>query len=299
MSRYWILVFFLLSSALSAGDVTPVTPSSPQGKPAYRFRHPRVLFDQGHHNVHYLTTGYLPFATIVERDGYRVAPIAEPFSDAALEKADVLVVVNPRSAGREAPLPERGLPAFSPEECAAVDRFVEAGGSLLLVADHYPIGSAAQRLADAFGVQMSNGWTIDPEFALPEMPNGESITFRRDQGRLGDHPILRGRNAKERIDVVETFSGQSLRGPSQSTPLLLLSDRAQDELPPDHAEKASAAGRNQGLALRHGKGRVVVLGEAQSLTSIISDGKLTGFERPGNDNRQFALNVMRWLSGKI
>ena len=299
MSRFWILVFFLFSPALWAGDVSPAEPSPSQGKPAYRFRHPRVLFDQGHHNVHFLTTGFLPFAKIVEQDGYRVAPIVEPFTAATLGKADVLVVVNPRSAGREAPLPERGLPAFSPEECAAVEGWVKAGGSLLLVADHYPIGSATQRLANSFGTQMSNGWTIDPDFALPEMPNGESITYRRDQGRLGDHPILRGRNAEERIDVVETFSGQSLRGPSQATPLLLLSDRAQDELPPDHAQKISAAGRTQGLAFRHGKGRVVVIGEAQALTSLISDGTLTGFERPGNDNRQLVLNVMRWLSGKL
>ena len=116
---------------------------------------------------------------------------------------------------------------------------------------------------------------------------------------MGDHPILRGRNAKERIDVIETFSGQSLRGPSHGTPLLLLSDRAQDELPPDHAQKISAAGRSQGLALRHGKGRVVMIAEAQALTSIISDETLTGFERPGNDNRQLILNVMHWLTGKL
>lgn len=298
MLRPLLFGLFLLSSALSAEDVPPPE-KPPLGKPAYRFSHPRVLFDEGHHNVHFLTTGYKPFALVLELDGYQVEPIRERFTHAALAKAKVLVVVNPRSAGHEVPIPERGHPAFSPEECAAVEAWVTAGGSLLLVADHYPIGSATQTLADVFGVHLSNGWTIDPAFALPEMPNSATITFRRDQGRLGNHPILLGRNAKERIDVVETFSGQSLRGPSHGTPLLLLSDRAEDELPPDHAQKVSAAGRSQGLAFQHGKGRVVVLGEAQALTSIISEGTLTGFERPGNDNRQLVLNVMHWLSRKI
>jgi hypothetical protein len=298
MRRSWLFSLLLLPSVLCADDVpSPVIP--PLGKPAYRFSHPRVLFDEGHHNVHFLATGYQPFARVLEHDGYRLAPIREPFSDATLAPARVLVIVNPRSAGREVPIPERGHPAFTPEECAAVERWVKAGGSLLLVADHYPIGSASQRLADPFGVSLSNGYTIDLAYALPDLPNSETITFRRDQRRLADHPILRGRRAKERIDVVETFSGQSLRGPAGSSPLLLLSDQAEDEQPPDHVRKVSAAGRCQGLALTHGKGRVVVMGEAQALSDIISDGKFTGFGRPGNDNLKLVQNIMHWLTRKL
>ncbi|MEP7012645.1 MAG: DUF4350 domain-containing protein [Acidobacteriota bacterium] len=298
MRRSWLLSLLLLPSALFAEDVpSPVIP--PLGKPAYRWIHPRVLFDEGHHNVHFLSTGYAPFGRVLTGDGYRVEGIREPFSDANLAGARVLVIVNPRSGGREVQVPERGHPAFTPEECAAVERWVKAGGSLLLVADHYPIGSATQALADQFGVSLSNGFTIDPGYALADLPKSETITFRRDQKRLGDHPILRGRKAKERIDVVETFSGESLRGPRGSSPLLLLSDQAQDEQPPDHVQKISAAGRCQGLALIHGKGRVVVMGEAQALSDIISDGKYTGFGRPGNDNLKLVQNIMHWLTRKL
>jgi hypothetical protein len=48
-------------------------------------------------------------------------------------------------------------------------------------------------------------------------------------------------------------------------------------------------------------GRVVVLGEAGMLSAslVFVDGKLRtkmGMSFPGADNRQFALNVVHWLS---
>jgi hypothetical protein len=57
--------------------------------------------------------------------------------------------------------------------------------------------------------------------------------------------------------------------------------------------------------MRFGKGRVVVLGEAALLSAQIAtspDGnpqrqKKFGMDAPGNDDRQFALNVLHWLSG--
>jgi hypothetical protein len=55
---------------------------------------------------------------------------------------------------------------------------------------------------------------------------------------------------------------------------------------------------------RFGKGRVVILDEAAQLSA-----QLTGLERttqnmmgmnvPGIDNRQFAVNIMHWLSGLL
>jgi len=59
----------------------------------------------------------------------------------------------------------------------------------------------------------------------------------------------------------------------------------------------SAAGRVQGLAMKFGKGRVVVLGEAGMLSAQIDNkGRVFGMNYPNVDNRQFALNIMHWLS---
>jgi len=51
-----------------------------------------------------------------------------------------------------------------------------------------------------------------------------------------------------------------------------------------------------------GKGRVVVLGEAAMMSAQVvgpkGEGKM-GMNAPGNDDRQFALNTLHWLSGLL
>jgi hypothetical protein len=62
-----------------------------------------------------------------------------------------------------------------------------------------------------------------------------------------------------------------------------------------------AAGRAQAVALTIGTGRIVVVGEAGMFSAITlkqpsgADLKV-GMNLPGNDDKQFALNVLHWLS---
>jgi hypothetical protein len=68
---------------------------------------------------------------------------------------------------------------------------------------------------------------------------------------------------------------------------------------PGDSLAAQPAGQAQGLAFEWGRGRVVVLGEAAMLTAQTHKGIPFGMNTPGNDNRQFALNTMHWLSRKL
>lgn len=80
---------------------------------------------------------------------------------------------------------------------------------------------------------------------------------------------------------------------------MILPDTAVDTYP-QPKQSVSAAGRAQGLGRIFGKGRVVVLGEAAMLTAQIDDeGRIFGMNYPNNDNKQFALNIMHWLSRLI
>ncbi|HYG61786.1 MAG TPA: DUF4350 domain-containing protein [Thermoanaerobaculia bacterium] len=255
-----------------------------------------MLFDEAHHNLHTSGGRYKPFAELITEDGYTVTPNTAPFSADTLQGFDVLVISNARGAGQEVPMEERSRPAFTTAEVEAVGDWVEAGGALLLIADHYPIGSANRPLGDRLGVSMSNGWTEDPANRDPVL---QDLLFSRDNGLLGDHPITRGRSPQERIGRVVSFLGQSLAGPPGSVPLLRLAPSAVDELPPDRKQSVSAAGRSQGLAMTLGKGRVVVMGEAAMLTSQTFDGMVLGFDSPGIDNRQLVLNILHWLSGEL
>jgi hypothetical protein len=301
--------------------------------PAYAARHPRILFDAAHRNFHLPDGRYRPFAELIRNDGYRIETNDRPFSAEVLAGHDVLVIANARGAqGIEAD----SAAAFTEAECSAVASWVRDGGSLLLIADHAPFGGAAAPLAAAFGVDMSQGVTTDPGHKDPDSGNPTFILYTREAHMLGSHPILEGRDASERIGRVMTFSGQSLRGPENSTMLLVLGEAAMDRQQPTEAEVRAAvaaareqaqregqpnpgqvrmplrappvpaAGRGQGVAFSFGRGRVVVLGEAAMLSAQYVDmpplNRMhypVGLNHPGLDNRQFALNLMHWLSRLI
>jgi len=277
-------------------------------EPALAVSNPRVLFDHGHRNVHSIHGRYGPFAALVRADGCRATQSSGDLTPERLAGADVLVIVNARG-----PRQDGGLPAFTGAECDAVERWVNEGGSLLLVADHHPCGPAAAEMAARFGVVMCGGWTDDAANSRQGSGDPGQLLFASAKGTLGDHAITRGRNETERVTVVETFTGQSLVPPPGAAVLMSLAESAMDRIPRSSKSKTkggvttttfetddrSAAGHSQGLALRHGKGRVVVLAEAAMLTAQEDNGHKFGMNAPGNDNRQFTLNTVRWLAGAL
>jgi hypothetical protein len=176
---------------------------------------------------------------------------------------------------------------------------VKGGGALLLIADHAPFGGAASALASSFGVEMSKGYTFDPKNSVEGSPT--QLIFSRENKLLANHPITEGRGEKERLNLLRSFTGQSLKGPEGSAGILLLSDTAADRPVYDSKESVSAAGRAQAIALKFGKGRVLVQGEAAMLSAQVSgpDKRTMGMNVPGNDDRQYVLNLMHWLSGVL
>jgi hypothetical protein len=155
------------------------------------------------------------------------------------------------------------------------------------------MGAAAEILAKRFAIDMSKGYTDDASSKDRELGD---ILFSRENKLLGDHAITRGRNSRERINRVVTFTGQSLKGPAESTVLLKLPATAIDTFPQTKTSQPAAA-RAQGLAMNFGKGRVVILGEAGMLSAQIDNkGRVFGMNYPATDNRQLALNIMHWLS---
>jgi hypothetical protein len=197
--------------------------------------------------------------------------------------------------------PKASEPAFTEEECDAVKDWVTGGGNLLLIADHAPMGAAAEKLSLRFGVEMSKGYTADPQNYDAASNNQGFITYNRDNKLLADHEITRGRNDQERISKVIAFTGQSLKGPAGSQAFLKLADTAVDVEPNrggGERKTVSAAGRAQGIALRFGKGRVVVLAEAAMLSAqVVGPQRMKfGMNRTDTDNLQLALNIMHWLS---
>ncbi len=273
--------------------------------PAYVKKHPKVLFDEAHFNFHTMGGTYKAFADLITSDGYQVTPNKRPFSKQALQAYDILVIAGALGEkytdNSQAP-----KPAFSEAECDVVRDWVGRGGRLLLLTDHEPVASGAENLAKRFGVEMSKRVVLDQSNHLKNYYPG-LIEYRRDNHLLSDNQIIEGRNAAERVNNVLVFSGQSLSVPSGGIAFLKLADTAYENLA--SGEKISAAGRAQALAIKYGKGRVVVTADAGMLSAqlVTEDVRGKGYKQthpwgmnfPGNDNRQLTLNVMHWLSGLL
>jgi len=272
-------------------------------KPAYAKKHPKVFIDEAHNNFHTASGRYKPFADLITNDGYQVIPNKQKFSKKALEGCDVLVISNALGAPMMGSA-EASNSAFTEDECDVVRDWVRAGGNLLLIADHAPMGAANEKMGQRIGVDMSKGYTGDPVNRDEVTKSDTFLKYDRDNKLLGDHPITRGRDASERISKVIAFTGQSIKGPEGSVAFMRLADTAVDLTPArpgSEAKETSAAGRAQGLAFKVGKGRVVVMGEAGMLSAqIAGPQKLKfGMNRTDTDNKQLALNIMHWLSGLL
>ena len=275
----------------------------------------RVMLDEAHHNIMATASGgYRPFVQVLTDAGFNVTPNTLPFRPDRLATTDVAVVANPNGADERAPLDERATSAFTDAEINAVEQWVKGGGGLLVVTDHYPTGVAARSLAERFGVKLSGGWTDDPANRWPLPGYGPvfgHLVFSLENGLLPDHPITRGSDEWEKIEGVSTISGGSMQGPPGSASLLLLSPTAVDWVPSStprapsnttpqaqardfnpcpSCDQVSAAGRNQGIAFVFGRGRVVMIGEMSALVD---------YSVPGMQNRQFALNIVRWLNRQL
>ena len=300
MKRALTVCLFLLCLSVAVGAQQLPDPefNTNVANPAYTKSEPRVLFDEAHHNFHTIDGRYKPFADLLRNDGYRVVRNRQTFSKETLNSFKVLVIANALGAEE---MDDNGADAsaFTEEECQAVQDWVKGGGSLLLIADHAPFGGAAASLAHRFGVEMSKGFTYDE--ANSAAGNPSLLIFSRDNKLLATHPITEGRDEKERLNRVQSFTGQSLKGPADSVAILKLADTAKDSPDQNTDASLSAAGRAEALAFKFGKGRVVVQGEAAMLSAQISGPEKSrmGMNVPGNDNKQYALNVMHWLSGLL
>lgn len=294
----------LLGSACTAQEAQPapeVAPdeqrdqadqsSDPEYRPAIAAvtvegERPTITIDHAHANFHRIDARYAPFAQLARHGGYRVEASEAGFSAGSLAKTDILIIAN----AAEPP---------TPIEIEALLGWVAAGGSLLLIADHAPFGGPAKPIAERFGIAMGDGYVV----AGRRDEASGIIDFRGPL--LGEHPIL-PRDGGRGVSQVRSFLGQSLTVPQGASVLLQLPESV-TELPDragiaayrqGRARGRDAGGQAQALALEHGRGRVVVSGEAAMFTSQVARQGDTAFRLGVGqvDNEAYALNVLDWLA---
>jgi hypothetical protein len=296
------LVAVVACAQASAQQVSDPDFKPAVGKPAWsEGAGPVVLLDEAHFNFHTASGRYEPFAKLLRQDGYRVVPSAAKFSAESLKEGKILVISNALSeeASRNWSAPPAS--AFTDEEIATVREWVRQGGSLFLIADHMPMGAAAEKLGAAFGVKWNNGYAMRPASPGP-------IIFRRADGSLANHPITNGRNPAETVDNIATFTGSAFQPPQDAEVLLTFKSETSSLMPKDPGQfqpdtpKTDVTNWKQGAVLRYGKGRVAFFGEAAMFTAqVVGPQKQRfGMNSPeGAQNAQFLLNTVHWLSGLL
>ncbi len=249
-------------------------PAFPQGQG------PLVVVDERHRNVVSLASYFRPVGRFLARDGYVVRAEKEPFQKTTLTDVRVVVVANAQGP----PGAPAGTQAFPEQEVHALERWVKAGGGLLLIADRAPFGGPARSLARAFGVTLDDNTILTP--GADGKPTGELTIDVAAQGEAS-HPVFSG------VARVVYVVGESVSGPGvvlKAPPGTYGGPTAQT------AKGPSAAGKPLILAFPYGEGRVVVIGDAGILSAF---GSVGGSEHRGiseADNTRFARNVFRWLA---
>jgi hypothetical protein len=123
-----------------------------------------------------------------------------------------------------------------------------------------------------------------------------------------DKEIMKGVFNSHSVVQVRAFGGSAFQMPQSAEPLMILGEGAKSYMPEQPFEVnadtpiVSMAGWYQGAVLAVGKGRVAVFADAAMFTSQVPDhkGKVYGLVSDGAEqNEQFLLNVMHWLSKTI
>jgi hypothetical protein len=256
---------------------------------------PVIMLDDAHSNFHTLTGRFRAFATVLEKDGYVLQASSEVFTPAQLSKGKILVIAN---ALHPSNLQKWTLPtpsAFTDAEIEVVNDWVKNGGSLFLIADHMPFPGAAEKLAASFGFKFYNGFAM-------KKGGGQDI-FSPGNG-LMVNALTRGRNDKETVTSIQTFTGQAFEIPLNAKPIVVLNSKYKVKLPQTawdfkkDTPTISGDGLVQGAYTSYGKGRIVIFGEAAMFTAQLQGKSKVGMnQKSAAQNAQFLLNTIHWLDG--
>lgn len=292
-----LVLFFSVPISVSAQQLADTLFRPTIMNPAYqRGTGSVVRIDEAHYNFHTMRGRYLPFARVLEQDGYRVERGTQLVSRENLDSAKIFVIANALHASNQQRWTLPTPSAFTDEEIEAISKWVQDGGSLFLIADHMPFPGAAEKLAKAFDVTFINGFA---------MKNGGRDIFTIDDG-LTSSIITQGRNEEESVTDVQTFTGQGFKIPGTAQAIITLNSKYKVKIPEVAWEfnknTPSVSGENlvQGAYMKFGKGRIVVFGEAAMFTAQRQGNSKIGMnEKSASQNMQLLLNIIHWLDGMI
>ena len=247
----------------------------------------RVLIDESHRQawstrpevaavmnpVNPADASYAVAAGAAQRSGLEVSVHAEgPLDDSALDGVDVLVLPHAADDAWEHTTGV-GSPRLTGDELEAIDRFVHAGGGLVILAEteQAKYGNNVADLAARFGIAIDSTTVQDPTHAFKDVPTWV----------LGD--LVRGPKHDLTAQVSQAcfYRAGTLHGVAASDVLAL---ETVARTSPSADPSAAALVMSSTLTA----GRVVVTSDSD----LFGDDSITDL-----DHRQLWLNLVTWAAG--
>ncbi|WP_336210367.1 DUF6421 family protein [Nonomuraea sp. LPB2021202275-12-8] len=240
---------------------------------------PRVLFDEAHSEswtirrevaeainpAHPDDNSYARAAGLLRHLGHTVTAHTEGSIDAGtLQEQDVLVIAHP-SGQRWERTTGQGSPVFSPAELDAVEAFVSGGGGLVVLAEEEQdkYGNNLAELLARFGVGVEHATVRDPRHAHRGVATWVLAERATSDGLLAG------------VRAACFYRSGVLTADASATVLFATS--------PD----ADPAGAPLAVALRYGRGRVVVFADSD----LFGDDSIDD-----HDHRRLWGNVITWAA---
>ncbi|NJO88129.1 MAG: hypothetical protein HC831_03550 [Chloroflexia bacterium] len=271
----------------------------------------RVLIDEAHNTIYSVPYGretVREMLRIMQEDGFNIQFTKQVLDSANLKtsKADILIIhgmpndkIKLNSGNKNEIIYKSPL---KDKEVIDILTYVYKGGGLL---SHFPGGSGALPLLEAFNIKFRDGYAYHPN--SPGYKGGLCSHFimTKDNGLLNtQHPVLATRCSDVLLpDTVKFLCGAAVfRNPEDN--LLLFPNNTVNFTPANGVQDIEESSDSYAgmIGFEFGAGRVIVCtdqGIFRSLDLLIDGEKIpVTIHDPECDNAELFLNSIRWL-GKL
>ena len=273
----------------------------------------KILIDQSHNTIYSLSYGKetaREMLDIMKKDGYDVNFTKSALDTKNLDKTkpDLLVLhgmpndkIVLGSGEKEEILYKSPL---SDEEVLGIAKYVYHGGSLFLFLSHFPGGSGALPLLEAFSIKFRDGYAYHPNHPGHHGGLCSHFIMTPENELLNvNHPVIASRLSNEEMpNSIKFLCGAAIfRNPEDN---ILTFPKNTINFTPTHDGSVDIEETSDSYAgmigFSFGEGRVIVCtdqGIFRSLDLLIDDEKIpVTIHDPDCDNAALFLNSIRWLT---
>lgn len=273
----------------------------------------KVLVTEVHNTIYSLPYGKASareMLRIMEADGFELVFTKQPLDSIHLAKSETNILVLHGMPNDKVTLnggTKEEILYKSPlnnQEVVAIAKYVYNGGSLLLFLSHFPNGSGALPLLEAFQVKFRDGYAFHPNYLGHNGGLCSHFLMNSKNNLLKkEHPVFKD-NLKLKTPMpnnVKFLCGAAVfRNPEDV--ILAFPNNTTNFTPAKNSEDIEETSDAYAgmIGFEYGMGRVVIAtdqGMFRSLDLLIDDEKIpVTIHDPECDNAALFLNVLRWLA---